>query len=193
SKFVSNDIKHNIIFTGKMDYEPNIQAVKWFCKDILPLIKNKIQDVKFYIVGKDPTREVKKLKNNNVIVTGKVKDMKNYFNITNICVIPLLSGGGVKIKLFEALGNGKIVITTSKGVEGTIFVNNEHLMVRNHAGEFAQACIEALSNPEDYNNMISSTLNVIENNYCWNAIGSYYNEFLEKLSRVETLQDVKRR
>jgi glycosyltransferase involved in cell wall biosynthesis len=181
--FIKNDRKNNMIFTGKMDYEPNVQAVKWFCKDILPIIEKRIHNIKFYIVGKNPTKEVKNLQqDNNVIVTGKVRDMKNYFDKTNLCVIPLLSGGGVKIKLFEALGNGKIVVATSKGVEGTIFMNNEHLMVRDHSDEFAQACIDALNTPENYNDMVNSALSIIENNYNWNTIGKCYNDFLKNLN-----------
>lgn len=183
-KIINKNVKNNIIFTGKMDYEPNIQAVNWFCKDILPLIKNKINDVKFYIVGKNPTNQVKSLENNSVIVTGKVENMKEYFNKTNLSVIPLKSGGGVKIKLFEALGNGKIVVSTSKGIEGTNFKNNEHVLIRNRANEFAKACISALNYPENYCKMINDSLNLIKDNYSWDAIGERYNKFLNDLKQL---------
>ncbi|MBR9647294.1 glycosyltransferase [Clostridium tyrobutyricum] len=181
TEFINKNIRNNIIFTGKMDYEPNIQAVKWFCKDILPLIKKEINDVKFYIVGKNPTNEVKGLANDSVIVTGKVASIKEYFNKTNLCVIPLKSGGGVKIKLFEALGNGKIVVTTSKGIEGTKFRNNKHILIKNGANEFAKACVDALNYPEKYCKIINNSLNLIKDNYSWNAIGECYNKFLNDL------------
>ncbi|WP_338432727.1 glycosyltransferase [Clostridium tyrobutyricum] len=183
TEFINNNIKNNIIFTGKMDYEPNIQAVNWFCKSILPLIKYKIPNAKFYIVGKNPTSEVRRLANDSVIVTGKVKSVKEYFNKSNLCVIPLKSGGGVKIKLFEALGNGKIVVTTSKGVEGTTFKNNIHVIIQDQADKFAEMCINILSHPENYNKMIDNAFNLMKNNYSWSSIGNYYNEFLKSLKR----------
>lgn len=142
------DIEKNaIIFTGKMNYEPNIRAVQWFVEDIFPIILKEIPDAKFYVVGKNPTPAIMNYEKCNIIITGMVKDMDEFLNKAQIIVIPLLNGGGVKIKLFEALASKNVVVTTSKGIEGTIFENNRDLYVEDDAINFAKRCIEILENP----------------------------------------------
>jgi glycosyltransferase involved in cell wall biosynthesis len=172
-----------IVFTGKMDYEPNAQAVKWFCNDIFPIIKESIRNIKFYIVGKNPKKEVLNLATQDIIVTGEVKDTKEYIQMADLFVIPLLSGGGVKIKLFEALGNGKVVVTTDKGVEGTKFLNNIHLFIANNSIEFANKCIYVLddNNTSIKNELIHNSVKLIEDEYLWKGIGNVYNNYLNTI------------
>lgn len=172
-----------IVFTGKMNYEPNVQAVTWFAEKILPHIKSEIPKCMFCIVGKNPTKRVIDLMNDeNVIVTGIVKDVNVFLNKADLCVIPLKSGGGVKIKLLEALGNGKIVVSTSKGVEGTRFINKKHLLVEDDANEFAKKCIDVLKNPQSFESLTKNSTKLIESCYSWNKIGDKYYDYLSSLS-----------
>ena len=149
-KKVEKDIvqENIIVFSAKMSYEPNITAVHWFVNEIFPIILKEIPDAKFYIVGKDPTEDIKNLNNNkNIIVTGMVDNVQEYLLKAKIVVIPLLSGGGIKLKLFDALETKNIVITTSKGVEGTCFENMRDLFIEDEPIKFAKRCIENLKNP----------------------------------------------
>ena len=171
---------YNIVFTGKMDYEPNIQAIKWFYENIFPKIKKDIPEVKFYIVGKNPTTYIKNIASEDVIVTGEVESVTEYLNLANIVVIPLLSGGGVKIKLMEALQNNNIVISTSKGVEGTKFENKRDLFVTDNSQEFSNYCIEILKNPNEYKFLIDNAIEKINKNYLWESIGQKYEEYLKE-------------
>lgn len=173
---------YNIVFTGKMDYEPNIQAMRWFCEEIFPKIQKEILDVKLYIVGKKPTDYIKKLKNENIIVTGEVDSVEEYLKLANVVIVPLLSGGGVKIKLIEALQFRNIVITTSKGVEGTKFTNNNELLISDDVDEFAKYCIDVLKKPEKYKDYIQKSIECIEENYLWSSIGSKYEQFLNEIT-----------
>lgn len=184
-KDVNKKDNKKIVFTGKMDYEPNVQAVKWFVKDIFPIIQAEVPQSKFYIVGKAPTEEVTKLSNKNIIVTGEVKDVQSYLQDANLCVIPLLSGGGVKIKLFEAIGNGNIVVSTSKGIEGTKFKNMEHLIVEDNNVKFAEKCIDILNNKLEYEHLVREGMKLIINKYSWDAIGEKYNQFINEIVNIK--------
>lgn len=184
-KKIKRDNKNKIIvFTGKMDYQPNKEAVIWFVNNIWPFIKQNVNDVKFYVVGKNPPNEIIKLQNNDIFVTGTVDSIEEYIDYADIIVIPLLSGGGVKIKLIEALGRENIVISTSKGVEGTIFKNEEHLIVEDDNLGFAEKCIQALKKPTEYVGLAKRAKEVIDENYSWKSIITVYelhlNEILNK-------------
>lgn len=170
--------KNSIVFTGKMNYEPNITAVKWFVESILPLIQKEIPKVKFYIVGKNPTEEVKKYENSNIIVTGEVDDIYSYIEKAQIVVIPLLSGGGVKLKLFDALSMNKIIVSTSKGIEGTCFKNEIDLYVTDDAELFAKRCIENLKEPN--NNMAKKGKETLELNYSFEYLQKKLQKFIEE-------------
>lgn len=172
---------YNIVFTGKMDYEPNIQAMKWFSEDIFPKIIKEIPKVKLYIVGKNPTDYIKSLASDNVVVTGEVESVEEYLNKANIVVIPLLSGGGVKIKLIEALQYNNIVITTSKGSEGTKFKHLEHLIQTDNNNEFAMYCIDVLKEKERFYYLIDNSKKCIQENYLCASIMNKYEVFLKKI------------
>ncbi|MBR3152417.1 MAG: glycosyltransferase [Clostridia bacterium] len=168
----------NIIFVGKMSYGPNIEAVKWFVNDIFKKIENDIPNVKFLIVGKDPTSEVKKLERNNIIVTGFVKSVEEYYNIADLVVLPLKNGGGVKVKLLEAISYRKPIVSTNIGVEGTYF-KESLIPVADDADTFSRICIDILKNNYKYKyNQIDTCF--IEN-YTWDGIGKKYREMIRKL------------
>jgi len=102
-----NDLKsHNILFVGKMSYPPNIEAVKWFAENVFSELVKTIPDAKFYIVGKEPVAEVEELadKNSNIVVTGAVDSVQPYYDKCNLVIVPVFHGGGVNVKLLEALG-----------------------------------------------------------------------------------------
>lgn len=108
-----------IVFVGKMDYEPNISATSFFAKEIFPLIKRQIPDIKFTIVGSNPTPAIKKLeKIEGVKVTGYVESIEPWFEQASIIVAPMISGSGVQNKILQALSKGCCVVTTPIGNEG---------------------------------------------------------------------------
>ncbi|MDS0526655.1 glycosyltransferase family 4 protein [Clostridium sp. SHJSY1] len=172
---------NKVVFCGKMSYYPNEEAVMWFAKSILPKIKDSLIDVKFYIVGKEPSKEVLDLKSDSIVVTGMVDDVNKFVDMADIVVIPLLSGGGVKIKLLEALSRRKLVVTTQKGIEGTEFKDEEHVIVAENDIDFANKCVEVLKNIERYNYLTDNSIEVLGKNYSWKHIGEIYNKSLKKL------------
>lgn len=162
----------NIIFVGKMSYGPNIEAVTWFVNQIFPEILRQVPNTKFYIVGKDPVEEVKSLKSENIIVTGIVDSVDEYYDIADLVVLPLKNGGGVKIKLLEAVSFRKTIVSTSVGTEGTIYADGETISVIDDTYGFAEKCIEALlSNTKD---RTKAAYDIFIKNYTWEIIGKKY-------------------
>jgi polysaccharide biosynthesis protein PslH len=178
-------LKNTIVFTGKMDYEPNVQGVLWFTNNVFPKIKKCIKDANLYIVGKNPVIEILKLNDvDNVVVTGAVEDVRPYLDRAKVYILPLLSGSGVKIKLFEALGSMSIVVTTSKGIEGTEFMNGEHILVANEEDEFAEKCVRVLEDSERYEFLKKNSIDLINKKYSWDSIGIKYNDFLTNTKKL---------
>jgi glycosyltransferase involved in cell wall biosynthesis len=143
---------HCLAMIGKMSYPANVEAATWFANNVFPKVQETVNDVKLYLVGKDPAIEVMRLSNHNqnIIVTGTVDDVSTYYNDATLIIIPLMHGGGVKVKLLEALGYGKLVVSTSKGVEGTYLKGQEHLLIADTAKDMTDICIDALNNSSKY-------------------------------------------
>lgn len=180
------DLAHrgtNIIFCAAMDAQMNVEAALWFAKEILPIISKKIEHVKFFIVGREPQDEVKKLACENIIVSGTVESLDEYYCRADLIVIPLLHGGGVKVKLLEAIGRKKRIVTTSIGIEGTSFLPNIHIPVADEPVKFAELCVDVLLNPECYEEMYRQTFKLFKENFTWNAIGAMYLDMLEGLAK----------
>ena len=181
NKLGNRKFNNKIVFVGKMSYYPNEEAAKWFINHIFERIKKEFPNIKMYLVGKDPSEEIINLSSESIIVTGTVDSVNEFIDNADIIVIPLLSGGGVKIKLLEALSRNKIVITTLKGIEGTEFINKEHVLVADNEIDFAKLCIDVLKNIEDYEYLITNSREILEKNYSWNSIGKIYSKSFQNL------------
>ena len=113
------DRGRELVFVGKMDYEPNVTAVRFFAKEVMPWLRERYPDVKFTIVGIRPKAEVIELgRLPGVEVTGFVESLAPYFERATAVVAPMLSGSGVQKKILAALGHGCYVLTTPIGFEG---------------------------------------------------------------------------
>ncbi len=128
------------VFTGQMDYRPNIDAVRWFAVDILPLIRQRHPQARFAIVGRAPTDEVRALeKLPGVTVTGAVPDVRPWLVAADAVVAPLLLARGVQNKLLEAMAMGRPVVASAAAAEGIDAEPGEHLLVADDAAAMADA------------------------------------------------------
>lgn len=169
---------NTMVFVGKMSYSPNIEAVTWFCKFVFPLIKKEISDARLVIVGKDPTKDVLSLELiDGVEVTGEVQSLDEYYVNADLDVIPLLHGGGVKVKLLEGLGYSVPIVTTPVGAQGTMF-DNSSLLISDTAEEMASQCISFLKEKTKYKEMYENTFSIFKEKYTWDEIGKHYEELL---------------
>lgn len=133
-----------VVFTGSMDWVPNIDGVEFFCKEIWPRVLERVPEARFRIVGRDPHPRVKKLASSTVEVTGSVPSIIDHLRKAAVFVVPLRIGGGTRIKIYEAMAVGKVTVSTTVGAEG-LDVRHDHdiLLVDDPLG-FANAVASVL-------------------------------------------------
>ena len=137
----------NILFTGSMDYRPNIDAMQWFCKEIFPAVLRRTSDVHLWIVGRYPASIIERLAGPRITVTGEVEDDLPYFRRASVFVLPIRYGGGVRLKLLQAMSCGLPVVSTTAGIEGVNARDGEDVLVASSAQEFANKVVQALNTP----------------------------------------------
>lgn len=130
-----------IVFTGSMDWEPNIDAVEYFCEQIWPRVLAEFPDAIFQIVGRHPFEKVLRLASKSVQVTGTVPSVTDYLRDATVVVVPLRIGGGTRLKIYEAMAMGKALVSTSIGAEGLTFQNARDLLLADEASSFAEAIL----------------------------------------------------
>jgi len=137
------------VFTGLMNYPPNIDACAWFCDAVLPHVARNHADVRFTIVGDKPTATVRGLtRTAGVRVTGRVNDVRPYLAESSVVVIPLRSGGGTRLKILEAMAMGRPVVSTPQGAEGLDVVDGENILIAETPEEFAARVIAVLDSDD---------------------------------------------
>ena len=134
----------NLVFTGTMDYPPNVDAVTWFARAVLPLIRTSLPSARFHIVGANPTAQVLELgRLPGVAVTGRVPDTRPYIAHAAVCVAPLLIARGIQNKVLEAMAMARPVVVTADAMEGIDAVAGEEFLSADTAEAFAAACLTA--------------------------------------------------
>lgn len=128
-----------VVFTGSMDWEPNIDAVEYFCQRIWPGVLQEFPNAIFQIVGRNPHGKVQRMVSESVQVTGTVPSVAEYLRDASVVVVPLRIGGGTRLKIFEAMAMGKALVSTSIGAEGLEVQNGRDLILADDAAAFAQA------------------------------------------------------
>lgn len=166
----SSDYKNNIIFLGRMDYPPNIDAVEWFCENCL----NKINpEIKLLIVGAYPPARVRKLESvfPNIKVTGFIDDPYLILK-SSLCVIaPMQTGGGLQTKILMAMAVAGIVLSTSLSMAAIPNANNNvHLLIEDDSEGFIEKINTLHNNPELYNHIRINAREYIKNNFSWITI-----------------------
>jgi len=162
----------SLVFTGKMDFRPNVDAVVWFCQEVLPLVQREVPDVRFYVVGQSPHRRVLRLAGDPAVtVTGYVDDVRPYIANACVYVIPLRIGGGTRLKVLEAMAMGKPIVSTSLGCEGFEgLVPGRELLVGDTPAEFAQRVIELLDDAPQRQRLGRAARRFVEERYDWRLI-----------------------
>ena len=162
------EVAGRIIFTGSMEYYPNVQAALLFAQRCWPLIRGQVPTATWQIVGKNPLPEVLKLAElPGVTVTGSVPDMRPYLAQAEVAIAPLLIGGGTRLKILEALAMHKAVVSTSLGCEGLDVAPGKHLLVEDQPERFAQAVLELLLDPQLRVALGNAGRVLVEETYSW--------------------------
>ncbi|KAM3099524.1 glycosyltransferase family 4 protein [Phormidesmis sp. 146-12] len=168
-----NDVPQSILFLGQLSYPPNVAAVDWLLDSIYPEVQKIYPDCCLLLVGHRPTERMQEAakQNPNIIVTGKVPDVRPYLGAASLMVVPLRQGGGTRLKILEAFAAGCPVVSTRKGAEGLDAIANQHLLIADDPESMVAAIDQLWSNPELGQQLAQSAYELVRDQYSWEAIG----------------------
>ena len=170
-EFASETSAH-LIYIGSMDWYPNEDAVSFFAEEVLPQIQDSVPDVKFSIVGGNPSARVQSLADRKgVVVTGRVPEIKPYFAEATVFVVPLRIGSGTRLKILEALAMGKAVVSTAVGAEGLALRDGEEIIIADEPKDFAEAVTRLLTDSSLRQKIGENGRARIKQDYDWRNIG----------------------
>ena len=157
-----------IVFTGAMDYPPNVDAAGWFCAEVFPPLQRKISTLGFKIVGRNPAPQVLDLgKRHGVEVTGTVADIRSYVTGALALVVPLRSGGGTRLKILEAMAMERPVISTSVGAEGLEITPGTDILIADNAEQFVIHIERLVKSLEESKNLGTAGRRLVVEKYDW--------------------------
>jgi polysaccharide biosynthesis protein PslH len=170
--FAATTTASTLVFTATMDYRPNVDAARWFVRDVLPQIKARHPEVQLRLVGRAPTAEVLALADDSLVtVTGEVADVRPEVARAAVYVVPMRIGGGVRLKLLEALAMQAPVVSTCLGAEGVEGLRDgEHCLLADGADAFARAVIRLLDDPALAQRLGKAGRRLVTQGYDWSAI-----------------------
>jgi sugar transferase (PEP-CTERM/EpsH1 system associated) len=167
----SDPASRRLVFTVSMDWLPNEDAMLYFCREVLPIIRTEEPDVQLSIVGRAPTPAVEKLARlDGVHVTGRVDDVRPYMRDAAVYVVTLRIGGGTRLKIFEAMAMGKAVVSTAVGAEGLPVTHGEHVLVPNEPRTFARAVVRLLRDVNRRRALEAAAHALVVEKYDWSAV-----------------------
>ena len=176
-----------LVFTGSMDWLPNEDAMVFFVREVLSLIRAEEPDVTLSIVGRAPTPAVRKLaREPGVHVTGAVDDVRPYVDEAAVYVVPLRIGGGTRLKIFEAMAMGKAVVSTTVGAEGLPVVDGTHMMLADDPRSFARETVALIRDLDRRRQLERAARALVVSKYDWSAVAG---ELEQALLRFATMRD----
>jgi polysaccharide biosynthesis protein PslH len=169
----------HLVFTGSMDWIPNEDAMRHFCHDILPLIRQQEPDTTVSIVGRAPTPAVQRLAEiPGVAVTGRVDDVRDYIGKAAVYIVPIRIGGGTRLKIFEAMGMGRAVVSTTIGAEGLPVTDGRNVVIADTPDRFAAAVITLFRDPARRVQLERAARDLVVTHYDWSAVAGQLEEAL---------------
>ncbi len=177
----SGAVDRLVLFVGAMDWEPNVDAAEYFCRDIWPPIQAKVPRARFRIVGRNPVRRVQKLASSSVEVTGSVPSVVDHLRESAVVVVPLRVGGGTRLKIYEAMATGKAVVSTCVGAEGLDVHHGQDIVLADGPVAFAGA-VTALLQDVELRRRYERAAAALAAKYDWASIGDKFGQVLETVA-----------
>lgn len=176
-----------LIFCGAMDYNPNVDALRWYFKQMHEPLRRQVPNLRVLIVGKDPGLEIKSYQERGgVTVTGGVPDVRPYYKRAWLQIVPLRIGGGTRLKIVESLGIGTPVVSTTIGAQGLDLRHGEEILLADTAETFVSETARALHSAELRRRLAMTGLDAVRARLAWPRLGA-------QLSRVYSERIVPKR
>jgi GT2 family glycosyltransferase/glycosyltransferase involved in cell wall biosynthesis len=158
--------RRDILFIGGFQHPPNVDAILYFVRDIYPLIKQELPDIKFYVLGSKPPAEVVALAtDSSIVVTGYIDNLAPFFNRCRLSIAPLRYGAGVKGKILTSLSYGLPVVASSVACEGIGLENNVDVLRSDEPSNFAANVVRLYNDATLWNKLSENGLDIIAKNY----------------------------
>lgn len=159
-----------LVFSGKMDYRPNVDAMEWFCAEILPRVRKSLPQTQLCIVGRNPQARILALADDNTQVTGWVESVQPYLHAATLYIVPLRMGSGTRLKILQALASGCTVVSTSIGAAGLHDEALATLQLADTAEDFAESIISLLQDDAARGEIARSAQASVRKHYDWSAL-----------------------
>jgi sugar transferase (PEP-CTERM/EpsH1 system associated) len=173
-------VSGKLVFSGAMDYWPNVEGAVWFAEEIFPLVRKQVPRATFCIAGRNPAPAVKALEQvDGVEVTGTVPDIRAYLASAHVCVVPLLIARGIQNKVLEAMAMGKPVVATFGAATGIKAKNGDEIIVADDEIRMASEIITLLGNSERCHSIGQKARQYVEREHSWESHLRRLNEVIE--------------
>ena len=172
--------RNDIVFVGGFQHQPNADAVKYFVSDVMPLIRQSLPGVRFYIAGSNTPSWMHALASDDVIVTGYIRDLTKFLSNMRISVAPLRYGAGIKGKVGAALASGLPVVASPMAIEGMSLTDGEDILIADGAQAFADAVVKLYQDEALWEQLSKNGLSIAQNAWgvesAWKNLSTVLNE-----------------
>lgn len=178
-----------LVYTGSMDWLPNEDAVFYFARQILPLVRQDFPEVSLCVVGRNPSPRLRSLavQETNMQLTGRVPDIRPFLARGSVVVVPLRIGGGTRLKIFEAMAMGKAVVSTSIGAEGLPVRHGENILLADEPSAFADSVRSLLRDASRRQHLGAAARKLVAENYSWSKVGQLFAAALQEVVTAHSI------
>jgi glycosyltransferase involved in cell wall biosynthesis len=170
-------VPNQIIFSGSFSYHANYEAMLWFVREVYPQVLEHVPDARLIITGDHANLPFPSAP--NVTLAGYVDDIKTLVASSWISVAPLLSGGGTRLKILEAMSLGTPIVSTTKGAEGLDATVGEHLLIADEPQKFANQVVKILNDKKLREKIAASAHRFVKEKYDWGAVMPHFLQLVE--------------
>jgi len=181
----------HLVFTGSLDWLPNDDAMRYFVNEILPLVRQKMPDVKLTVVGRNPYPGLIELSKTdpNIVVTGRVEDVRPYMDRASVYIVPIRVGSGTRLKIYEAMAMELPIISTTVGAEGLNLVDGRELLIADTPEDFAAGVVKLSSDVQFAHDLGQRASDLVRTKFGWSNAADRFAEICESVQGA-TLQAV---
>jgi glycosyltransferase involved in cell wall biosynthesis len=177
--------EERIFFVGDLSWPPNAEGIRWFCEEIWPLVARLSPSSRVEVLGRGAGAGLSMLMQNppaRVAFLGEGDDTRPHWGRAAVAIVPLLGGGGTRLKILEAAACGVPVVSTPLGAEGLDFTEGEEILLAAGAEEFADAVARLLADADARRSQAAAARRRVERQYGWNEIGRRFARELAALA-----------
>jgi len=176
------DATSDLLFVGGFLHDPNVDAVQYFVREVLPLVTDEV-DARLWVIGQQPPEEIRALESPSVVVTGHVPDVEHHLRRARVFVSPVRYGAGMKGKNVQAMVHGLPLVTTGIGAEGMDLVDGQHALIRDGAEAFAAGVVSLYRDPALWERLATSSREVARTRWSPAAMRARLDDLLDSTAR----------